>query len=98
MKRSEQWWLDQIAELGCAACYKEGNITPATIHHIRSMGGPAGGSNRGHGEFLVLPLCHYHHQGAVSIHATPTKFKMLYGTEVELFNQTLKRLAEKLSS
>lgn len=97
MKHCERWWLDRIAGLSCAACYKEGAFTPAGIHHIRSLGGPAGVSNRGHGAFLVLPLCPYHHQGGMSIHKTPEKFKMLYGSEAELLNETLKRLAKELS-
>lgn len=98
MKACERWWLDKIASLGCAACYREGMETPAGIHHIRSWeGNPAGLSNRGHGEFLVLPLCHYHHQGPCSIHQTPEEFKRLFGSEVDLFNQTLHRLVRELS-
>ncbi len=99
MKACERWWLNKIVSLGCAACYREGTETPAGIHHIRSWAGePAGLAKRGHGNFLVLPLCHFHHQGKLSIHATPAEFKRLFGSEVDLFNETLLRLARELSS
>lgn len=95
---SKTWWEDRIRALGCAACHKEGFNTPADIHHIRSWDGqPAGLSNRGHGEYLILPLCYFHHQGELSIHGSPLEFKQAFGTEVDLFNETLERLVRELS-
>ena len=43
--------------------------------------------------FLTIPLCHEHHAGALSIHKSPRQFEKLFGSEVDLLAETIRRLA-----
>ena len=74
-----------VAELGCIV---PGCCASANIHHIREG---CGMSQRA-SDYLVIPLCKDHHQGSLSIHATKRQFTALFGTELSLLAETIRRL------
>jgi hypothetical protein len=68
---------DKIASLGCIIC-----ASPACIHH--ALTGAGGRKNHD----IVLPLCHFHHQGAQGIHTLGRKaWAKIYGTEQQLLEK-----------
>ena len=67
---------DLVASFGCMICG-----APACVHHIRQNGEP-----RDHKK--VIPLCHYHHQGAEGIHFLGKRvWYERYGHEMDLLEQ-----------
>lgn len=88
--KEEKQHLQDVASLGCIACRMDGHIEfgecQATPHHITS--GYGMGEMRS--DFETIPLCYGHHQGGeCSVHGTPEKFRMTFGKERELLDQTL---------
>ena len=71
--------MGRVAELGCLVCG-----SPANVHHIRT--------DRIKNDFLTIPLCREHHQGDFSIHMSKRQFENIYGSELHLLAETLKRL------
>jgi hypothetical protein len=58
-------YKNKVAGLGCMACRLLGyGETPASLHHPRE--GQGGGQRAS--DWLVIPLCHEHHQGKNGIH------------------------------
>lgn len=54
-----------VASLGCMACRLLGHgETPAMLHHVRE----GQGMSQRASDFLIIPLCHEHHQGKHGIH------------------------------
>jgi len=94
MKKSEKEYLNAVAGLGCVVCRNLGyGPTPAAVHHIRA----GQGMSQRAGNALVIPLCPQHHQhggAGVAIHSGQREFEKLYGTEIELLNQTILRVYE----
>lgn len=67
----------RIADFGCIIC-----ASPACIHHAHT----GSGGRKNHD--IVLPLCHFHHQGAQGIHTLGRKaWQKKYGTEQELLDK-----------
>ena len=83
--QAEKDYHGLVAELGCIIpeCYN-----PANIHHIREG---CGMSQRA-SDYLVIPLCKDHHQGSLSIHGSKRQFVNLFGTELSLLAETIRRL------
>ncbi len=79
----EKAYHDLVAQVGCVVCG-----APACVHHARF---PAGGGQRS-GAFLVAALCWEHHQGGTGIHRDKKMFEMRYGSEMELVNETMRRV------
>lgn len=78
--KAEKDHLNQVASHGCIICGAE-----ACLHHIRLFGEP-----RDH--FKVIPLCHFHHQGAEGLHHLGKReWRKRFGHELDL----LKRLEGK---
>lgn len=75
----EKRHMARVAELGCLVC-----DSPANVHHIRT--------ERIKNDFLTIPLCREHHQGDFSIHMSKEQFTKIYGSELDLLAETLKRL------
>ncbi|MGZ5053356.1 MAG: DUF968 domain-containing protein [Methylobacter sp.] len=73
--------MGRVAALGRLICQQ-----PANVHHIRS--------ERIKNDFLTIPLCREHHQGAFSIHMSKRQFENIYGSELELLAQTIERLTK----
>lgn len=71
-----------VRELGCLVCG-----SPALAHHIRE--------ERIRDDFLTIPLCYEHHQGDFSIHMAKREFENIYGSELNLLAETIKRLPIK---
>jgi len=91
---AEKWWVARVVSLGCVVCRNLGHgETPANYHHIRT--GQGAGQRSGNG--LGIPLCKVHHQDGgqgVAYHAGPKTFERMYGSELELLNQTILDVAE----
>lgn len=91
---AEKWWVARVVSLGCIVCRNLGHgETPAVYHHIRTGQGTAQRAGNG----LGMPLCPMHHQGGgygVAYHDGPRAFENLYGSELELLNQTILEIAE----
>jgi len=83
---SEKSYMGRVAALGCIIpdCG-----SPAVLHHPRFCCGMAQRASN----FLVIPLCPDHHAGALSIHKSPRQFENLFGSEVDLLAETIRRLA-----
>lgn len=82
--------MQRVRELGCVVCDRQGNPgTPAAAHHIRE--GAGGGQKSG--DYLTIPLCHFHHQGEEGIHTLGTRlWQSRYWGELDLLNETIRRL------
>lgn len=83
---SEKSYMGRVAALGCIIpdCG-----SPAVLHHPRFC---CGMSQRA-SNFLVIPLCPEHHAGELSIHKSPRQFEKLFGSEVDLLAETIRRLS-----
>ena len=90
---AERRWIGRAIGRGCIVCRRLGyGETPAEWHHLR-FGMGAGQRNW---NLVGIALCPAHHrQGghAVAYHAGPDAWQKLYGTELELLNQTIEELA-----
>lgn len=91
---AEKRYHDLVASLGCVVCRNLGyGPTPAGIHHIRT----GQGASQRAGHYLVLPLCADHHQDGghgVAIHSGQETWERMYGTEIELLDQTIGEAVE----
>lgn len=82
-KSDREYW-HHVKYLGCIV-KSYGN--PPHIHHA----GTGMGGRKDHRK--VLPLCHYHHQGAQGIHTLSRRvWQEIYGTEQELLKLVRERL------
>jgi hypothetical protein len=72
--------MGRVAELPCIACGAIG----VQVHHIRA--------ERIKNDFLTIPLCPECHLGDFSIHKSKRQFENIYGSELHLLAETLKRL------
>lgn len=93
----ESAWMCAIAELGCIACWIDGQPPrPTAIHHMLS-----GGRRIGH--LYTLPLCDPgHHQngasiGLISRHPWKARFEDRYGSEDYLLERSKKMVASGTS-
>ena len=79
--KAEREWMAAIAEHGCVACHKDGQHSPASVHHITQ-------GYRRLGHLFTIPLCYDHHQGdgkhIPSVHFSKRTFVARYGSELEL--------------
>lgn len=82
--KAERALHNQMAQLGCIACRKDGFFTSmVSIHHID-------GRTKPDAHKKVLPLCAGHHQdgtGApslIAVHPWKRRFEDRYGTQLEL--------------
>jgi len=85
---SKQKYKDAVAALGCIICGG-----PACLHHPRFV---CGMSQRA-SDWLVIPLCMYHHQWGTyghAIHNGQQEFEKNYGTEQELLAKTIEKIFE----
>lgn len=83
--------MGKVAEVGCILCLKLGwGPTPAQVHHLKEE---CGASQR-QSDFLTVPLCSEHHQGATGIHGLGRKrFERTYRlTELDLLAATLEAI------
>ena len=84
-------YMDRVARLGCVACRLDGFVgTPAQLHHPREGRGMGNRAS----DWLVIPLCHTHHQGADGIHTRPRDFRARYGDELDLLAKVIELLNE----
>lgn len=107
--KSEQARFDNMKDLGCIACILDGRIEPfgfgyaPEIHHMLS-------GNKRIGHMATVPLCTWHHQGAVwpgvsfpsilaelgpSWHKHRREFRKRYGSDAELIETVNQYLGEK---
>jgi hypothetical protein len=89
--KDEKNWLNRISNFGCVICKKHYEINdppPANCHHIRQ--GMGTGQKNSH--YMVLPLCHHHHQGQDGFHHAPKTWQDKYGTEAELLEWVLDKM------
>ena len=89
--KDEKQWLNKLAESGCCICRKYYDVTdapPANLHHLREGVGMGQKSS----DFLVIPLCHYHHQGEGGFHTSPKTWIEKYGKESEMLEWVLDNL------
>lgn len=90
MNKAERLHFSRLADLGCIACYLDGNAgTPAEIHHARA----GTGMGRRSSSAAAIPLCPNHHRGlshpgTPSIHLSKRAFIDRYGTEDDLLRVT----------
>jgi len=80
--------MDRVRGLGCIICRNMGlGDTPASAHHCFDTAM--------RNDFLTIPLCKEHHQGARGFHGMGEKaFNRVYDTcELKLLAQTLEELA-----
>lgn len=83
--------MGRVAALGCVLCRHLGfEPSPAHVHHIRE----GQGMSQRASNYLTVPLCPEHHQGATGVHGLGTKaFERLYKlTELDLLAMTIEHL------
>jgi hypothetical protein len=89
----ERRFMDSVAGLGCIACAKDGHVNPwISLHHIA-------GRTATNAHMYVLPLCASHHQhddtdpaGRIGVHPHKARFEEMYGTQMELLAECMKRI------
>ena len=90
---AEKRWIGKAVGRGCIVCRNLGyGASPAEWHHIREGQGAAQRA----GNFLAIALCPNHHRlggSGVAIHAGQKTWENLYGTELDLLDQTIEELA-----
>lgn len=81
---AEKRFHDQLASLGCIACYLDGRFNDqVSIHHMDGRTKPGA-------HMKVLPLCAGHHQdgtgmpGLIAVHPWKARFEKEYGKQSEL--------------
>ena len=87
---------DSMAALGCIACREDGRMTKeVSIHHLD-------GRTKPDCHKRVLPLCAGHHQDGtgedkalIAVHPYKGKFEARYGTQEELLEKVMYRLAHE---
>jgi len=80
---AEKRHMGRVAALGCLVCRRE-----TQLHHIRDGVGMSQRSSH----YLTIPLCIEHHLGDFSIHKSPREFKAIYGSELDMLADTIRRL------
>ena len=86
--------MGRVAALGCVLCRHLGfGHSPAHVHHVRE----GQGMSQRASNYLTIPLCPEHHQGATGIHGLGTKaFERLYKLdELDLLALTIALLSEE---
>lgn len=79
-------WMNEVADLGCSMCRRMGYPgTPAQLHHPREGVGMA----QRQSDWLVIPLCEYHHNGSKGWHGTREDFKNHSVNEMDLLADTI---------
>jgi len=68
--------FSRLKFMGCIACWTEGTMANAEIHHL-NLGGHAGQKRRG--DEFTIPLCRWHHQGHVEAGHTATSMREVRG-------------------
>ncbi|MDE3023156.1 MAG: DUF968 domain-containing protein [Pseudomonadota bacterium] len=81
MTAASERHMQRVRELGCLICQR-----PASAHNIRE--------ERIKDDWLTIPLCPDHHLGAFSIHKSKRQFENIYGSELHLLAETIKKLSE----
>lgn len=79
--------MDRVASVGCILCRELGrDYVPAQVHHI--------GDTSDRSDFLTIPLCPEHHQGATGFHGLGEReFNRRYKTsETKLLAKTIERI------
>lgn len=79
MSSNSKRYMQKVREVGCLICQR-----PASAHHIRE--------ERIKNDYLTIPLCPEHHQGAFSIHMSKRQFTDIYGSELDLLAKTIELL------
>ena len=82
--KGEKAHLDRVASLPCILC----GVQPVEVHHAREE---QGGAQRG-GHFLTMPLCADCHRGPLGIHGDKTMLRIMKTNEMDMLNETLRRL------
>jgi hypothetical protein len=81
--------MDRVASVGCILCRELGrDYVPAQVHHI--------GDTSDRSDFLTIPLCPEHHQGATGFHGLGEReFNRRYKTsETKLLAKTIERITQ----
>ena len=79
-------WKSAVADLGCGMCRRMGQPgTPAQLHHPRAGVGMA----QRQSDWLVIPLCQYHHTGSKGWHGTRDDFKRHSTDELDILAETM---------
>lgn len=93
--KTEKAFHDELASLGCIACYMDGRyMEEVSIHHIDGRTKP--GAHR-----KVLPLCAGHHQdgtgmpGLIAVHPWKARFEKAYGRQEEILQLCHELLARR---
>ncbi len=93
---AEKKHMQQVADLGCIACYLQGTPgTPAELHHARETAGMGQRASN----MDVIGLCPAHHRGThhpavPSIHLARREFIKHFGTEADLLAKVRELLGE----
>jgi len=84
---TEKAWINKACAFGCIVCAtcEDSPDVPCSPHHIEGKTKPGA-------HFLVIGLCHYHHQADdnnpayESVHGNKYRFEQRYGTQYELLH------------
>lgn len=75
---SESRHMQRVKELPCGLC---GAPPPSAAHHVRQ-----------HRHYAVIPLCHACHHGKQGIHGNKTLWRVYKRDELDVLNDTIRRL------
>ncbi|MCP4493283.1 MAG: DUF968 domain-containing protein [Gammaproteobacteria bacterium] len=84
-------YKNEVASLGCLI---KGCNQPANLHHPRFCCGIGQRAS----DWLVVPLCAYHHQNGgygMALHAGQATWEKNFMTEQELVAETIKRMMNR---
>jgi hypothetical protein len=89
---SEKSWKERLAKIGCIVCrhFDQSQHGRTTLHHIREGQGMSQKADN----FLLVPLCHLHHQGGHGWHTLQKGgfYNMFKADELDLLAWTLRAM------
>jgi len=99
MNDADRAWQNQVLELGCIVCHREGtDPAKAEIHHIRRGLGDLVDLSRVRDNYHILPLCPIHHRlgdCGTAIHAGIREWEEAHANEEYLFLEVLELIRDK---
>lgn len=81
-----------LVDIGCICCsiMDVPQSTRTEIHHIRE----GQGKSQRAGDYLTVPLCADCHRGKHGVHGDKQYLRIIKMTELDLLNETLKRVCK----
>jgi hypothetical protein len=84
--------MDATVKLGCIACINLGHITPFEVDESQTVTHHIFGKTKPNAHFMVLPLCHRHHDryGVDGLHYNKKRWEYQHGSQEQLWHKVVR--------